>query len=157
MKQKLEKTQVGDIPAAMRKWESIVSQGPELMRHPELKKYGGTVFAYSHMIKTRHTIAMKFYDEKNTRDLENEELASRLSMRHACIFYITSANESSVAVQIIFGFNEQQTEIENIICIDHATGMVYVLPDGKMLNSVLKKIMLINDNQLKISYEFSAN
>ena len=153
---KLEVTQTGNIAAEIKKWENIVKKGPDIMHNEDLITYGGAVFAFAHLVETKHTVAMNYFSAEHSDSMKVREIADRLRERHACIFSVSSLN-GSFAFDIYFVFDEKQKKIENIICADIEVGIVYFLTDGEMLPAVLRKFMQLDDMQNNLQHDFSLN
>ena len=58
-------TQIGNMNAAMKKWNEIASKGPDILRNKDFQNLGGIVFTHAHLKESRQTIGLMFFDEKN--------------------------------------------------------------------------------------------
>ena len=137
-------TQIGNMNAAMKKWNEIASKGPDILRNKDFQNLGGIVFTHAHLKESRQTIGLMFFDEKNLQDVRILDMANKLRNRHAGILSISSLAGNEFNFEIYLVFNEEQTAIENIICVDFTVGMIYFLTEGSNLPTILKKYMNMN-------------
>lgn len=146
-------TQVGDIPAAMKKWKGIIKKNPDMKCCRDLEALGGTVFAFAHLIETRQVIGTAFCDDKSAQKISVPEMAAVLRNKHACTFYIWSEKDDSVSFEAHFVYSQDKTKVISMVCADHTTGMIGFLTDFTMLPTVLSQLMKL-DTQIEKSENF---
>lgn len=151
-KKKSEIFKLENIPAAVKRWKTTIRKGPSIMNNEFLEKFGGLVFAFMHLLDGKQQVAMCFYNEEYIAEtVPVKEMADILLNKHACIFS-TESDSASIHYDIYFVFNEDQTEVDCLICVDNSIGAIHILNDVRHLPEVLKKFMDIDDTQMNLIY-----
>lgn len=151
-KQKLEIGKLGDMEAALKRWKATVIKGPELLRMGNMPLYGGIVFSCMHLFEGRQTVIMAFHKEDTIGAEWPEVLKERILNRHTCLFEASSF-DYKIHFQVLFIFNEQQTGIESIVCMDFTIGALYSLDDASKIFGVLMRYIGLDKSKVEKAHQ----